>query len=632
MGKHRPRLLVLDGPLVPGEEVARALADKYDIAVVSGSPPAAHEGGGGVPEAIATGGFQVVFGDAGQLTESGQLSQGEASAMLGAIGEGICLAASDGQIVWANSRFRQLDPQTHARIGAICRRAAIRFNEQACVLAPGGEIHPMRMDVGTPDESKYYEIVVSAVPGAFDSGAAGSAGGPSADSTGAGAERREASGTVRPKVDAGAGAIQRVAVVVWDVTQMRRREQKMAAIDRAGAEIVRLDVEQIRKMHVVERLKLLEEKIVKVSHDLLHFDHLAIRLINKRTGKLELVIASGLAPEAMEVSLMAKREGNGIMGYVAATGESYLCPDVTMDPKYVVGIENARSSLTVPLRLNDQVIGAFNVESEKVGAFTDEDRQFAEMFSNSIALALHILDLLVVERCETGASVTDTVEDELSEPLTDILKEADWLKSAAAALASSSTAGTPGVDPKLREHIDRIVSDVEAIRRRVREAAEGPQHILGAEKGLVDVAVDPGLAGKRVLVADDEPKIRQTIREALRGRGCTVVVCESGEAAIEALEHMAAAAASPYSAAESGFDLLISDIRMPDKNGYEVFSAARRLIPGIPAILMTGFGYDPHHSIVRASQEGLQCVLFKPFQLERLLEEVRKALGVPPLA
>jgi DNA-binding NtrC family response regulator len=48
----------------------------------------------------------------------------------------------------------------------------------------------------------------------------------------------------------------------------------------------------------------------------------------------------------------------------------------------------------------------------------------------------------------------------------------------------------------------------------------------------------------------------------------------------------------------------------------------------IPVILMTGFGYDPHHSIVRASQEGLQCVLFKPFQIDRLMEEVRKALGV----
>lgn len=594
-------MLVLDGPLVPGAEVARVLADRYDVAVVGDG---GSEAAGKLPTTIATGGFQVVFGSMGQLADQGGLSEREAGAMLGAIGEGLCLAGTDGRFVWSNQRFSALDEQTKARISAICQRAAVRFNEQARGAADGKDVQPMRMDVGTPDESRYYEIVVSPVPGVFDSDAVS-----------------EAAGRT--------GGIQRVAVVVWDVTATRRREHKIAAIDRAGSELVRLDAEQIRKKHVVDRLKLLEEKIVRSSRDLLHFDHLAIRLVDERSGKLELVVASGLAPEAMEVTLHAKREGNGIMGYVAATGESYVCPDVTMDPKYVVGIENARSSLTVPLRLNDKVIGAFNVESERVGAFGDEDRQFAEMFSNYIALALHILDLLVVERCETGASVTDTVEDELSEPLTDILKEADWLKSAAAALAASSPASSgQGVDPKLREHIDRIVSDVEAIRRRVREAAEGPQHILGAEKGLVDIAVDPALAGKRVLVADDEEKIRLTIRDALRGRGCTVVVCENGSEAIEELEKAGAAAASPYSPAGGGFDLLISDIRMPDKNGYEVFSAARRLLPGIPAILMTGFGYDPHHSIVRASQEGLQCVLFKPFQLERLLEEVRKALGV----
>jgi hypothetical protein len=41
---------------------------------------------------------------------------------------------------------------------------------------------------------------------------------------------------------------------------------------------------------------------------------------------------------------------------------------------------------------------------------------------------------------------------------------------------------------------------------------------------------------------------------------------------------------------------------------------------------MTAFGYDPNHSIVRSSQEGLHCFLFKPFQIKQLLEEGRKAL------
>ena len=44
---------------------------------------------------------------------------------------------------------------------------------------------------------------------------------------------------------------------------------------------------------------------------------------------------------------------------------------------------------------------------------------------------------------------------------------------------------------------------------------------------------------------------------------------------------------------------------------------------------MTGFGYDPHHSIVRASQEGLSQVMFKPFKVNQLLEELHKALDLP---
>ena len=77
---------------------------------------------------------------------------------------------------------------------------------------------------------------------------------------------------------------------------------------------------------------------------------------------------------------------------------------------------------------------------------------------------------------------------------------------------------------------------------------------------------------------------------------------------------------------------MISDISMPDRNGYEVFSVACRIVPEEAIILMTGFGYDPHHSIVRASQEGMRNVLYKPFQASRLIDEVHKALTPPESA
>ena len=122
-----------------------------------------------------------------------------------------------------------------------------------------------------------------------------------------------------------------------------------------------------------------------------------------------------------------------------------------------------------------------------------------------------------------------------------------------------------------------------------------------------------------MLIADDESRVRRVIGDILRNRGATVIIAPNGSEAIKALETEG-----------SSFDLVISDIKMPDRNGYEVFAAARRTHEAVPVILMTGFGYDPNHSIVRASQEGLQSVLFKPFQVERLIEEVHKALLQEP--
>ena len=48
--------------------------------------------------------------------------------------------------------------------------------------------------------------------------------------------------------------------------------------------------------------------------------------------------------------------------------------------------------------------------------------------------------------------------------------------------------------------------------------------------------------------------------------------------------------------------------------------------PPVPLVLMTGFGYDPGHSIVKARQAGIDLVLFKPFRVDQLLATVEKAV------
>lgn len=499
-----------------------------------------------------------------------------ATALLNAIGEGVCLSRLSGEVLWSNELFNALDDGTRRLANAAAQETAqeiLDYRRLGLPEKPGTRGSSQRLELASADGSRYFEMYVSVVEAAFE----------------------------------GKAPETLISAVLRDVTSANRVRLRMDAIDRAGAELFAMDADAVRKLNAAERLKVLEDKIVRFSRDLLRFDHFAIRLLDAKTGRLELVTKVGLPSEYEAFDLFAKPEGNGISGWVAASGKSYICDDTSKDDLFLPGLSGAKSSLTVPLRLHDRVTGILNVESEREHAFDDDDRQLAEIFARYIAMAIHMQENLVVERTVTNMNVSGRVEGELAEPLSDIVNQVEALQNIVSGDAATSA------------HVARILRDVEAIRSRVREVASGPQTLLGVEKAMENRTTDPILSGRRVLIADDQPKIRQIIGSVLRNRGAKVTVCNGGSEAIAALETAAIEQEVP-------FDLVVSDIRMPDHNGYEVFAAAKKYRPDIPVILMTGFGYDPHHSIVRASQEGLQCVLFKPFQIEQLVDTVKQAL------
>ena len=123
----------------------------------------------------------------------------------------------------------------------------------------------------------------------------------------------------------------------------------------------------------------------------------------------------------------------------------------------------------------------------------------------------------------------------------------------------------------------------------------------------------PRLGGTRILVVDADEAIRRSAHHLLGCQGASV------ETARDAHEAIALMRQTPYSAA-------LVDIRLPDLDGYEAYKRLREVQPNVPIILMTGFGWDPSHSIVKARQEGLQTVLYKPFRADRLMEAVEQAL------
>ncbi len=486
-----------------------------------------------------------------------------AASVLEGLGQGVGIVDLQGEVTWMNDELAAQSPETLSRLVSTCVDL-LRSARSGLISLAEGVAERRGFRVGT----RAFEVVVTGL-------------------------RHDPNGNP-----------QAVATILLDVTERRRLQERVDAVDSAGSDLLRLDAETVEKINPAERLKALDGRAVAGVRTVFGWDHFEFRLLNRITGQLELVFCNGLAPLGIGEKIFAKSEGNGISGIVATSGEAYLSGDVRKDPRYIRGLPGAMSSLTVPLRLHDKVVGVFNVETERADAFDDEDRFCAEIFGRYVALALNTLDLLVVERQTTNRHAATNVLSEINGPM-------ELIRVAAEAIELNA-------DARTIELAERILDAVSSVKHRIEAATSGPQTILGVEEILREGELDPVLAGKRILVADDEASIRETIREVLQQKGCEVTIFASGGPAIERVL-VEAATGTP-------FDLVISDVRMPDRNGYEVFKAVKDSDVRTPVILMTGFGYDPHHSIVRCSQEGLHCFLFKPFQVTQLLEEVRKAI------
>lgn len=508
--------------------------------------------------ALHQGNFDLVLASSSELLPLARAERHErAGSVLEGIAQGACLVGGDGQMIWANEALRAYSPDVIEAVRQSCHL----FIRQGAAVGAQGARRVWQQTLRVPPDY-VLELSVASVPSGFD-------------------QAQEAIG------------------LFADVSEMARMRDKLDAIDAAGRELVALGMDTGKGADVSERLTLLEERLMRYCRDLLHFTHFGVLVLDKKTNRLEHVLAGGFSEEARSIEIYASPEGNGISGYVAASGNSYICADITADPRYLPGMEHAASSLTVPLRLIDQVVGVFNVESDKPAAFTDEDRTFAEILGRYIAIALHTLKLIVYERHEAVGQVAADVTAGVTEPLDSIVAEISRLLDAGE------------MPDATRTRLRGVLAQVDRAKQALRAASE-PAPIRGLS--TENTSTDPVLLGKRVLVADDEDIIRETIAEYLTRCGALPVTARDGDDAIAMIRTQT-------------FDLVLSDIKMPNKTGYEVFAVAKSTTPPIPVILITGFGYDPDHNIVRASKEGLSGVLFKPFKVDQLVELMHKAVG-----
>jgi two-component system cell cycle sensor histidine kinase/response regulator CckA len=119
---------------------------------------------------------------------------------------------------------------------------------------------------------------------------------------------------------------------------------------------------------------------------------------------------------------------------------------------------------------------------------------------------------------------------------------------------------------------------------------------------------------KLVLLAEDEPGVRNFIYDILKGEGLEVIQAFDGLDALEAARRV------------RGIDMLLSDLRMPRMGGGVLCKELKRQLPDLKVILFTGTPFD------RAMHEdGCQpdVVLQKPLSAAAIRDKVREVLGQP---
>ena len=110
-----------------------------------------------------------------------------------------------------------------------------------------------------------------------------------------------------------------------------------------------------------------------------------------------------------------------------------------------------------------------------------------------------------------------------------------------------------------------------------------------------------------ILVVDDELLIRDLLYDFFTGRGWDISVAEDGEKALEVMR-------------SRNFDLVLTDIKMPEMDGLDLTSHVKQSHPELPVVLMTGF--PSVDTAVEALRKKVDDYVIKPFNINQLYKLV----------
>ena len=238
----------------------------------------------------------------------------------------------------------------------------------------------------------------------------------------------------------------------------------------------------------------------------------------------------------------------------------------------------------------------------------------------TIGFAKDLREIRRKDQLATLGEVAIGLSHEISNPLAVILNQVELVERDVDALAGDRDSS---VECERLYAIRREISRISEILDRLAKMAQSEHYETVSYVGparMIDLrrhapSGEPRLRGIRVLVVDDDLGICHSLEEILEADGCEVETAQDGAAGLERL-------------AGGHFDLVLSDVVMPNMDGHELYTAVRARYPGLPVLMMTAFHYDKDHIIKRSRVEGLEGVIFKkPVDPNRLIEVILETVG-----
>lgn len=134
-------------------------------------------------------------------------------------------------------------------------------------------------------------------------------------------------------------------------------------------------------------LKEVLEGIIEALERLITFDAVGIFILGPSGEQIEEIFSVGYRSTKGR-ELLELKAGSGLVGWAIKTGEPIIVPDVTKDSRYIESRPTTRSELVVPMFSGGEIVGAFNIESDRQGAYTASELEIVWAFANQAAMSV----------------------------------------------------------------------------------------------------------------------------------------------------------------------------------------------------------------------------------------------------